>query len=175
MGQVRSGAVLASFFLAALAATVAPLVVGQRQVAASDRSFRGWPSHYQGRELREMALTQREIAFARDFPGRIGRFWDGEREIIIRWIGAPTRRLHPAADCFRGIGYSIMPSPAGKDAGGAAMSCFRARHLAEEMMVCEVIRDERGESWPDVSAWYWHALFGSSPAPWWSFVVAETM
>jgi hypothetical protein len=122
-----------------------------------------------------MALTQREVAFAHDFPGRIGRFRDGEREIIIRWVGAPTRRLHSAADCFRGIGYGIMPLPARKNAHGDTMSCFRASHHADEMMVCEVIHDERGESWPDVSAWYWNAIFGSSPAPWWSFVVAETM
>jgi hypothetical protein len=27
--------------------------------------------------------------------------------------------------------------------------------------------------WPDVSAWYWSALLGRSPAPWWSYVVAE--
>jgi len=42
-----------------------------------------------------------------------------------------------------------------------------------QFLVRQVIRDERGESWPDVSAWYWNALFASSSAPWWSFVVAE--
>jgi hypothetical protein len=122
-----------------------------------------------------MPLTRRELAFSGDFPGRIGRFSDGEREIIIRWVGAPTRMLHPAADCFRGIGYSIAPLPAEKDAKGAAMSCFRATHGADDLKICEIIRDTGGESWPDVSAWYWHALIGATQAPWWSFVVAQRL
>jgi hypothetical protein len=108
-----------------------------------------------------------------DFPGRVGRFSDGRREIIIRWVGAPTRRLHPAADCLRGSGYTITPLPGRTDAAGATMGCFRARHGADSMTVCELIRDQRGASWPDVSAWYWNGMLGTSPAPWWSFVVAE--
>ena len=44
----------------------------------------------------------------------------------------------------------------------------------ERALLCSsVIRDERGETWPDVSAWYWHAMLGSIPGPWWSFIVAE--
>ena len=120
-----------------------------------------------------MPLTQREIAFARDFPGRIRRFSDGKREIIIRWIGVPTRRLHPAADCLRGIGYSIAPLPARRDVDGHAMGCLRASHGADVMTVCEVIRDAQGAAFPDVSAWYWNALFGATQGPWWSFVIAE--
>jgi hypothetical protein len=34
------------------------------------------------------------------------------------------------------------------------------------MTVCEVIRDERGAAFPDVSAWYWNALFGVTRGPW---------
>ena len=135
---------------------------GNDPAIAADRHFPGWPTHYEGRALTELALTQRELAFVRDFPGRVGRFSDGSREIIIRWIGAPTRRLHPAADCFRGLGYSVTPLPVGKDATGAAMGCFRASHGADHLTVCEVIRDQRGGSWPDVSAWYWDGLLGAS-------------
>src|SRR5262249_19477717 len=40
------------------------------------------------------------------------------------------------------------------------------------LKVCELIRDERGQNWPDVSAWYWHALLGWTHSPWWSVVVA---
>jgi hypothetical protein len=165
---------LAAFLLAAIVAALVPIFdrAGDAAVAASG-DFPGWPTSYEGSALKELALTQREVAFVRDFPGRVGRFSDGRREIIIRWVGAPTRRLHPAADCFRGSGYSIAPMPVRKDAAGAAMSCFRATHGADILMVCEVIRDERGDSWPDVSAWYWSGLFGTTPAPWWSFVVAE--
>jgi hypothetical protein len=165
---------IASFVVAAAAAAFAPLLhhAGDLTIADAD-AFPGWPTHYEGRALTEMALTPREVEFVRDFPGRVGRFSDGRREIIVRWVGTPTRRLHSAADCFRGIGYGVTPMPVRKDAAGQAMGCFRASHRGDDMMVCEVIRDERSESWPDVSAWYWNAMLGSTRAPWWSFVVAE--
>lgn len=173
MKQMRSSAI-ALLLVAATAAALAPLVARPGSAAAvADRNFPGWPTHYEGRALTELPLTPRERAFVRDFPGRVGRFSDGRREIIIRWVGAPTRRLHPAADCFRGSGYSVTPLPVGKDAAGAAMGCFRASRGADAPTVCELIRDERGTSWPDVSAWYWNSMLGTSPAPWWSFVVAE--
>jgi hypothetical protein len=173
MEQMRPIAI-AAVLITAAAAALAPLFARPGDAAAAaERNFPGWPTHYEGRALAELPLTQREVAFVRDFPGRVGRFSDGRREIIIRWVGAPTRRLHPAADCFRGSDYSVVPMPVGKDAAGAAMGCFRASHGADVLTVCELIRDERGASWPDVSAWYWNSMLGASSAPWWSFVVAE--
>lgn len=174
MRALRSRGPTLGILLAAVAAAMAPLIDKAGGSASTSRtSFGGWPTHYEGLALTELPLTQREVAFTRDFPGRVGRFTDGRREIIIRWVNAPSRRLHSAADCFRGSGYRTIPLPVRRDATGAAMGCFRASHRADDLMICEVIRDERGETWPDVSAWYWHAMFGSSPAPWWSFVVAE--
>jgi hypothetical protein len=165
---------IATFLLAALAAALAPLLDRTSDAApAAGKLFPGWPTHYEGRALTGLPLTRREAAFMQDFPGRVGRFSDGRREIIIRWVGVPTRRLHSAADCLRASGYSIAPMPVRKDAAGSPMSCFRAGHGTDAMTVCEVIRDLRGESWPDVSAWYWNALLGSSAGPWWSFVTAE--
>ena len=165
---------LAAFAVAAIAAAFAPLPARDSETAgAAADNFPGWPASYEGRALTELALTQRETGFVRDFPGRVGRFSDGRREIIIRWVGAPTRRLHPAADCFRGSGFGVVSLPLKKNGADSAMSCFRASHGNDTLMVCEMIRDERGQSWPDVSAWYWSAMFGNSPAPWWSFVVAE--
>jgi hypothetical protein len=184
LDRPRAKAALAAFLMAVIAAALAPLFgrAGDSAVAAN-ANFPGWPITYEGRALTELPLTAREAAFVQDFPGRVGRFSDGRREIIIRWVGAPTRRLHPAADCFRGSGYSIAPMPVRKDAAGAAMSCFRASQSrasqsrasngADTLMVCELIRDQRGETWPDVSAWYWSGMLGTSAAPWWSFVVAE--
>ena len=174
MRPLRPGGPILAFLLSAVAAAMAPLVdkTGGSASRASTR-FGGWPTHYEGLALTELPLTQREVAFARDFPGRIGRFTDGRREIIVRWVNVPTRRLHPASDCFRGSGYSTTPLPIRRDATGAAMGCFRASHRTDDLRVCEVIRDERGETWPDASAWYWHSVLGSSSGPWWSFVVAE--
>jgi hypothetical protein len=172
--RFRVRAAIAGFAAAAIAAAAAPQLDRNGEFAASAHAnFPGWPSSYAGRPLTKLTLSAREIAFVRDFPGSVGRFSDGDREIIIRWIDAPTRRLHPAADCFRGSGFSIAPMPLKKDAAGAAMSCFRASRDSEAVRVCELIRDDRGQSWPDVSAWYWSGLLGNSRGPWWSFVVAE--
>jgi len=171
---MTSRAATVALCLAAAAAALAPLLHRPTVAAAGVAAgFPGWPARYEGRALTEMPLTRREAGFLQDFPGRVGRFSDGRREIIVRWIDAPTRLLHPAADCFRGIGYGVTPLPIRRDAAGAAMGCFRAQHGSDGLTVCEVIRDGRGESWPDVSAWYWHAILGATAAPWWSFVVAE--
>ncbi len=70
-----------------------------------------WPTAFQGKALSELPLTDKERAFAQGFPGRIGRFSDGEREIIIRWVKGATRRLHPASDRFKGLGYTISFQP----------------------------------------------------------------
>jgi hypothetical protein len=174
MNNARTRGAVAAFLLAAIAAGLAP-VLGRTEdtLRVGTGGFPGWPTHHEGSALTPMPLTQREMAFVHGFPGRVGRFSDGRREIIIRWISAPTRRLHSAADCFRGSGYAIAPLPVRLDAAGTAMGCFRASDRADVMTVCEVIRDERGESWPDVSAWYWNAMFGTTRAAWWSFVVAE--
>jgi hypothetical protein len=173
-GRLRSCGPLAAFLVAAIVAALAPLFDrASDRAAIASVHFPGWPAHHDGRPLTQMPLTEREATFVRDFPGRVGRFSDGQHEIIMRWVDAPTRRLHPAADCFRGSGYAITPMPLRKDAAGAAMSCFRATHGTDALLVCELIRDERGESWPDVSAWYWSAMFGKAVGPWWSFVLAE--
>jgi len=172
MSSVRAR--VAAFVLAALAAALAPLL-GRPPAGATTASqnFPGWPTHYEGHALAALPLTRREVGFVQDFPGRVGRFTDGRREIIVRWVGAPTRLLHPAADCFRGSGFAVKPLPVRRDAAGNPMGCFRARHQTDDITVCELLRDARGETWPDVSAWYWHALLGATAAPWWSFVVAE--
>lgn len=161
------------FLGVALVAGLAPLWRGSGEAAPLSAAFPGWPTAFEGRALKPQSLSQREERFARGFPGRIARFDDGRREVIVRFVTAATRRLHPASDCFRGIGHTVTPLPGRLTADGQHMSCFRAVHGSEALRVCEVIRDDSGASWPDVSAWYWSALLGHSKAPWWSFVVAE--
>jgi hypothetical protein len=168
----------AALMLAALLAALAP-VLGRlwgdrpsRDTAERD-AFPGWPTHLEGHALHPLPLSPRETLFVREFPGRVARFQDGRREIIVRWVNAPTRLLHPAADCFKGVGYAITPLPARRNADGHVMSCFRATRGNETMTTCELIRGPDGAHWPDVSAWYWSALLGGSPAPWWSYVTAE--
>lgn len=163
------------FAVAALAASVTPLLAWP-EFSGPDRTpaFPGWPTHLEGLPLTELPLTAREAGFVQSFPGRVARFTDGEREIILRWVASPTRKLHPAADCFRASGYAIAPLPARASASGSGMmGCFRASRGGEAMSVCEIIRDGEGYSWPDVSAWFWHALFGGARGPWWAVVVAQ--
>jgi hypothetical protein len=164
---------IAALLLAAAVAALAPFATRSSGAVAS-APFPGWPTHYDGRALTELPLTPREMGFTQDFPGRVGRFSDGRREIIIRWLGTPTRKLHSAADCFRGSGYATTPIAARKSSDGSTMGCFRATLHGVSVTVCEMIRDERGGSWSDVSAWYWDGMLRSSPPPWWSFVVAQS-
>jgi hypothetical protein len=176
----------AALVVAALLAALAPVLhrVLDRELGwalhpdpVGGDAFPGWPTHFEDRALQPLALTAREALFVAGFPGRVGRFHDGRREIIVRWVSAPTRLLHPAADCFKGVGYAIAPLPARRSSEGHLMSCFRATRAKEALTVCELIRGAQGvhagEHWPDVSAWYWSAVLGTSPAPWWSYVVAE--
>jgi hypothetical protein len=169
----RYGAVIL-FGLSVVTAGVAPLLGEHRSSANPGQEVEfSWPTHYEGVALRKMPLSEKEDAFLRDFPGRVGRFLADGQEIIIRRVETPTRRLHSAAECLRGNGYSVTPLPSREDAFGHPMGCMRARLASESLEVCELIRDDHGSSWPDVSEWYWHALFDPDSAPWWSYVVAR--
>jgi hypothetical protein len=158
---------------ACLVAAVVPLF-GAQSTPVPVGEFPGWPTHFAGKPLRALPSGAREARFAADFPGRIGRFSDGEREIVIRWVSRETRRLHPASDCFRGIGYSITPQSLGVDADEARWGRFVARRGEERLEVRERIYDSRGNHWTDVSAWYWAATTGRSQGPWWAVTIAST-
>ena len=66
-----------------------------------------WPRVWQGDTLRPLALTAVEQRFAERFPGHIGRFAADGSIWVLRDVTQPTRALHPASDCFRGLGYRI--------------------------------------------------------------------
>lgn len=138
---------------------------------AVETAFPGWPSRHAGRALHPLPLGAREAAFARDFPGRVGHFHDGERQLVLRYVDRATRRLHPASDCFRGSGYAVAPRPVRRDPDGRRWSCFAAARASESLVVCERIDGPDGRSWSDVSSWYWSAL--AADGPWWSITVVE--
>lgn len=135
--------------------------------------FPGWPTHFEGRALTQLPLSERERRFGDDFPGRIARFTDGRREVIIRFVTDATRKLHPASDCFSGIGYSVRPLPLRVDDAGARWGSFTAERGGEKFRVYERIYADAGDSWEDVSAWYWAVAGGNNPGPWWAVTVAE--
>ena len=156
-------------------ATLTPLVfTPHRSSAILQETAPAWPSHFAGKPLRPLPLGLREQRFAADFPGRIARFTDGEREIVIRWVSRETRMLHSASDCFRGLGYSITARPLSVDASGARWGTFTARRRDQRLDVRERIYDAAGNEWTDVSAWYWSAAAGRSQGPWWAITTAQT-
>ena len=168
----RTGFYIVACFIAALAPLFAarPRAVNTTSAAAS---FAGWPDEFEGKKLSSMQITEREAEFSADFPGHIGRFTDGRREIIIRWVAVRTLNLHSAAGCLQAIGYHIDPLPLYIDQSGNKWETFRATRGGEKLLIHERIFAEGGNSWPDVSAWYWGDDAGSSSGPWWAITMAE--
>jgi hypothetical protein len=148
----------------------APAVVGGGGAAAP---FPGWPTHFEGRPLTRLPLTELEERFGSDFPGRMARFTDGRRELVVRFVTDATRKLHPASDCFVAIGYRVRPLPLKVDAGGSRWGSFTAERGGERLLVNERIYSDAGGSWEDASAWYWAAVGGRDAGPWWAVTVAE--
>jgi hypothetical protein len=136
-------------------------------------AFPGWPTQWEGRALMPVPLTIRDAGFAQGFPGRVARFTDGRRAYVVRWTDGPTRRLHPASDCFKAIGYAVEPLPMSRRPDGRTMSCFAATRPGEALTVCEQLRSPDGRTWPDVSSWYWAALADRKTRSWWSWVTVE--
>lgn len=162
------------FAAACLIAAAVPLL-SVRPAPRFDSDFPGWPTHYEGVALQPLPLTSLEQRFAADFPGRVGRFSDGRREIVMRWISHETRKLHPAVDCFKGSGYRVIPLPIDVDPGGVRWGSFLATRGMERIKVRERIYDAAGNTWTDVSSWYWAALWEQSQRPWWAITVAATV
>lgn len=135
-----------------------------------------WPSQWDGVPLRPLALSDVEQRFADHFPGAIGRMTDGTQTLVMRAVNTPTRMLHPAADCYRALGYRIDQARLERDAQARLWRCFVAqRHGAQKINVCERIVDAQGTAFTDTSAWYWAAASGQSHGPWQAVTVARPM
>ena len=165
------------FIVCCVLAVAAPFVARQSKLSADSLPFPGWPAELESHDLTEQPLTEREQQFTRDFPGKIARFTtDDSREVIFRWITQGTRALHPASDCFRGLGYSIRPLPLTVDAAGNRWGTFEAQRDNESLLVRERIYSVGGaESWAYVSSWYWQTTFGKAAGTngWMAVTIAE--
>jgi hypothetical protein len=135
-------------------------------------TFPGWPAEFEGKPLTALPMTELEQRFNSDFPGKINRFTDGKREIIIRWVTEATRKQHPSSDCFQGLGYAVKPLPVRRDDKGSLWSSFAATKGNDQLRVYERIHSDTGETWTDVSAWYWATLQTDSGS-WWAITIAE--
>ncbi|RZS32048.1 exosortase Q [Corticibacter populi] len=134
-----------------------------------------WPVDWQGRPLRPLALGEIEARFAAQFPGRIERLSTGREVLVWRYVLRPTRMLHPAADCFRGIGYRVHGERLEQQAGGHTWRCFIAERNGEKLRVCERIEDAAGHGFTDTSAWYWAALLDQTQGPWQAVTVVSPL
>ncbi|HSD27219.1 MAG TPA: hypothetical protein VLL75_07940 [Vicinamibacteria bacterium] len=164
-----------AFVSACVLAALAPFAPRGSGVTPADAGFPGWPATWDSQPLHPRAATAAEAAFARHFPGRMAAFDDGRRHLLLRYVTQPTRRLHPASDCYRGAGYAVSPRPLRVDGEGRRWGCFAARRAASSLLVCESITGAGRRSWSDVSSWYWAALVEPSAGPWWAVTVAEAV
>lgn len=155
------------FALAAALPLAIPKQTTEQPAAAESMA---WPESLNGRMLRPLPLSAVEQRFAAQFPGAIARFSDGVSTITLRHVTRATRKLHPAADCYRGLGYAIshpgLVSRPDRLRSRALQRCFIASRNGRDLLVCEYIEDQAGHSFTDTSAWYWAALSGQSIGPW---------
>ena len=166
----------AAMALLLLVCGVLPLALPSHEARAATTRHVEWPSEWDGRALRPLALSAVEQRFAARFPGAIGRFTDGERVLVLRSVDAPTRMLHPAADCFRGLGYAIAQTRLERDAQQRLWRCFEATAPdGQRLRVCERIEALDGRGFTDPSAWFWAASLGQSSGPWRAVTLVEAL
>jgi len=134
-----------------------------------------WPTQWQGHALRPLALSSLEQRLAARFPGRIARLTDGETVLVWRAVRTPTRMLHPAADCYRGLGYRIQQTQLEADAQQQLWRCFVAERDGQRLRVCEQIVDAQGHVFTDTSSWFWAAQLGQSIGPWQAVTTARAL
>jgi hypothetical protein len=143
--------------------------------AASERVAVEWPATWQGQPLRPLALSDVEQRFAQGFPGQIARLTNGRDMLIWRHVTRPTRMLHPAADCYRAMGWRIRDEQLEQADNGQRWRCFIAEmsRQGKSLRVCERIEDAAGQSFTDASAWYWAAVMNPSGGPWQAITIAS--
>ncbi|MFR0688970.1 exosortase Q [Enterobacterales bacterium AE_CKDN230030158-1A_HGKHYDSX7] len=168
----RTHSLLGALLLAALW----PLLAPSTNAPVAPRVAHEWPLQFEGHTLRPLALSPVEQRFAEDFPGQLGRFTDGQRSIVLRRVLRPTRKLHPAEDCFRALGYRIEQTQLRQRVGAQGLQrCFVVTREGLRLQVCDYIEDAAGQSFSDTSAWYWSALSGRSAGPWQAVTLASPL
>jgi hypothetical protein len=155
---------------AAFAALNRPAPMQDLRTASSE-----FATEWQGQPLRPLALSEVEERFARRFPGTLSRLTNGTQVLVLRSVEQPTRMLHPATDCYQGLGYRIAAQQLERDAQQRLWRCFEAQRGAQRLRVCERIVDAAGQGFTDTSAWYWAAVLGQSQGPWQAVTVASPL
>lgn len=165
--------IIGVFIIACALAAMIPLRPVQSTVHSGDQIPYPIPDQYEGKKLTPIAMTGREKQFYRRFPGKMVKMTDGKRQVTYKWIARPTRKLHPASDCYRGMGYTIHPGAIRVDDEGQRWGTFKAVKGHRQILVKEKISDLSNRHWTDVSSWYWSAFLGWSQGPWLAITVSE--
>jgi hypothetical protein len=158
-----------------LAACASWPLLAQRDGAPTPRTSIEWPHEWDGARLRPLALGALEQRLAARFPGSVTRFDAGDHLLVLRDVQQPTRMLHPAADCYRGLGYRIEATRLERDAGKRLWQCFEAQREGRRVRVCERIVGADKQAYTDTSAWYWAATLGRSQGPWRAVTKVESL
>lgn len=145
------------------------------QVVGTPTQSAELPTEWQGMPLRPLALSEVELRFARHFPGTLARMTDGRQVLVLRTVTQPTRMLHPATDCYRGLGYRIRNEQLEEHTDKTRWRCFIAERGGRVVRVCERIEDAQGQGFTDTSAWYWASAAGQSSGPWKAITVATPL
>lgn len=166
--------------LCAIAPGLSPAGASSAAIASngSTESSTEWPATWGGKPLRPLAFSAVEQRFAARFPGRMARLTDGEQVLVMREVHQPTRMLHPAADCYRGLGYRILQAQLERDAQQGLWRCFIAEPdggSGRPTRVCERIVDANGQVFTDASSWFWAAQLGRSTGPWQAITTARAL
>jgi hypothetical protein len=168
---------LGKLLWAAVLAVCGMLPLAQHTVTRAEAAVPApeWPTVWEGHALRPLALSAVELRFAARFPGHMARLTDGEQVLVLREVHQPTRMLHPAADCYRGLGYRIVQAQLERDAQQRVWRCFIAEREGRRTRVCERIVDARGQAYTDASSWFWAAQLGQSTGPWQAVTTARSL
>lgn len=162
--------------LCALRPLVLPVQASQENahaISTSNWAFSYWNTQH--KSLMQLPLSSLEIRFAAGFPGQIGRFTDGETVWVVRHITKPTRMLHSAVDCYRGLGYQISNIHVLERENKMRWRSFIAERNGQKLQVLERIFDAKQSQWTDVSAWYWETLFKSGKNEWWAVTQVQQL
>jgi len=129
-----------------------------------------WPQLSVNGKWDNIPLSPIESQFSLEMPGGLAKFSDGESVYILRYMTQVTRKLHPIADCFKSSGYQIKYEPNVIFKDNRYYSYFTASRNEETLRVMESIWDANGNSWSDVSTWYWCNFFEEN-GPWFSCAI----
>jgi len=121
-----------------------------------------WPTKWDGQWLEPMPLTRKEKQFNQSFPGKIARFQAGNKEVIIKQVNRPTRKLHSITDCLRSAGWQIE---AQDEAGLYKLSKQQKLRWVRERIYTKEVSAE-SPIWTDVSKWFWDCSQSKESGPW---------